>query len=98
MATMSKFLNLGLSLREAIHRTTVAPAQAINRPELGHLSPGACADIAVLRLREGEFGFVDAEDKRLSGDRRLECLLAVRAGEVVWNLNALSRSDCREES
>jgi dihydroorotase len=96
MATMSKFLNMGLPLVEVIYRTTVAPAQAIARPELGTLTPGACADIAILRVQEGNFGFVDSGDTRLRGDRRLECLLTIRAGEIVWDLNGISRPDWRE--
>jgi dihydroorotase len=97
MATMSKFLNMGLSLVEVISRTTVAPAQAIARPELGTLTPGACADMAILRVQEGDFGFVDSGDTRLQGDRKLECLLTIRAGEIVWDLNGISRPDWQNE-
>ena len=60
---------------------------AIDRTELGHLDVGAEADVAVLAVREGDFGFLDVANGRLAGDRKLECELTVRAGEVVWDLN-----------
>jgi dihydroorotase len=36
---MSKFLNMGMSLNDVIQKSTWNPAQYIQRPELGHLSP-----------------------------------------------------------
>jgi dihydroorotase len=90
---MSKFLNMGMDLDDVILRSTWRPAQVINREELGHLSPGAPADVAVLRLRKGEFGFVDVFGARLRGDRKLECELTVRDGMVVWDLNGITRED-----
>lgn len=96
MTTMSKFLNMGLSLREVIYRTTVTPAQATGRPEMGHLSVGACADVSVLKMLEGDFGFVDSNHARLPGDRKLECLLTIREGEIVWDLNGFSWPDWQD--
>jgi dihydroorotase len=93
MITMSKLLNMGLSLKDVVYRTTVTPAQAINRPELGNLSVGACADVAVLQVLEGDFGFVDINRTRLRGNRKLECVLTIRAGEIVWDLNGISWPD-----
>ena len=93
LPTMSKFLNLGIPLPEVISLSTVAPAQVISRPELGNLSVGACADIAVLAIREGDFGFVDSLHAKMKGRYRLEGLLTIRAGEVVWDLNGISWPD-----
>jgi dihydroorotase len=56
---MSKFLALGMQLKDVIERSTWAPAKVIKRTDLGHLSVGAEADIAVFNLREGKFGFTD---------------------------------------
>ncbi len=84
---MSKFLNLGMPLQEAVLRTTWAPARVIGHQELGHLSPGAEADITVLNLRRGSFGFIDAEGAMIPGNQKLECELVLRAGHVVWDLN-----------
>ena len=87
---MSKFLNMGMTLQEIIVRTTWNTARVIQREDLGHLSEGAEADVAVLRVLEGQFGFVDVERARMTGGQKLECQLTVRRGEVVWDLNGLS--------
>ena len=88
MATvMSKFLSLGVPLAEVIKMSTLAPALTIRRPELGHLGVGAVADLAVLGLRTGEFGFLDVRNLRRSGTQKLECELTLREGRVVWDLN-----------
>lgn len=84
---MSKFLALGLTVEEVVERSTWNPAQIIHRPELGHLSPGAEADVAVLKLEQGDFGFIDTQGYRLSGDQKLVCELTLRAGKIVWDLN-----------
>jgi len=57
----------------------------------GHLSAGAEADIAVLELQDGNFGFVDSGRARMNGSQRLECRLTLRRGEVVWDRDGLSR-------
>lgn len=88
---MSKFLALGMPLPEVIRAATWTPAQVIRREDIGHLSVGAEADVAVLRLREGEFGLADSRGYRLAASRKLEAELTIRAGEVVWDLNGLSR-------
>jgi len=90
---MSKMLNLGMPLEEVILRSTWRPAQVIHREELGHLSVGATADVAVLNLRYGSFGFVDVYGARLRGNRKLEAELTIREGKVVWDLNGLTRED-----
>ncbi len=87
---MSKLLNLGMALDQAVAASTWRPAQCIKRPDLGHLSPGSAADVAVLRLREGDFGFIDARGKYLPGRLKLECELTIREGAVVWDLNGIA--------
>lgn len=93
ITTMSKCLNMGMPLSDVVDRSTATPAAAIRRPELGALTVGAEADIAVLGLRHGEFGFVDSGRARHRGDRRLECMMTVRAGEIVWDVDGLSWPD-----
>ncbi len=90
---MSKFLNLGVPLYEVVKRSTIHPAMQIKRPELGHLTVGAVADIAVLRMEEGRFGFLDVRNARLDGTKRLRCELTLREGHVVWDLNGLAGED-----
>ena len=85
--TMSKFLVMGMPLGEVIRASTLNPAREIGHPELGHLSVGAVADVAVLKLMEGNFGYADSFGGRLDGHKRLFCELTVKDGEVVWDWN-----------
>jgi dihydroorotase len=88
--TMSKFLNMGMPLQDVIKANTAKAAEVIKRPDLGHIAVGAEADIAVLNLRKGKFGFIDIAGGKLLGDQKLECELTVRAGQVVWDLNGIA--------
>ena len=90
---MSKFLNMGLSIQEVIATTTSKPAQYIQRKDLGHLSVGAEADVAILNIRKGDFGFIDTRGKRMKGKQKIECELTFRAGNVVYDLNGLASND-----
>lgn len=87
---LSKFMNLGMSLQEVIEASTWKPAQVIQREELGHLSEGAVADIAIFSLHEGDFGYIDSRGYVLPGDEKLQPELTIRAGNVVWDLNGLA--------
>jgi dihydroorotase len=91
--TMSKFLNIGVNIDQIIERSTVNAAKAIRRPDLGHLSESGYADIAVLQVERGKFGFVDAGREKLIGDRRIRCVLTIRDGKVVWDSEGLSLTD-----
>jgi dihydroorotase len=84
---MSKFLALEMPLYDVIEASTSAPAVAIGRPELGNLSVGAPADVAMFTLQEGEFGLIDSFGSVIEGDQKLLTELTIRAGEVVWDLN-----------
>lgn len=86
---MSKYLNMGMDINEVISRGSWNAARSIKREDLGNLSVGAVADIAVLNVITGKFGFVDSGNNRIEGDKKLEAELTVRAGKVVWDLNGL---------
>ncbi|HEY1010227.1 MAG: amidohydrolase/deacetylase family metallohydrolase [Daejeonella sp.] len=86
----SKFLTLGMPLKDVIAASTWKPANVIKRPELGNLSEGMEADIAVFNLRNGDFGFLDSSGMALKGKQKLEAELTIRKGRVVWDLNAIS--------
>ena len=88
---MDKFLAMGMPLDEVVLRSTWNPAREIQHPELGNLSIGSPADVAVLRLETGHFGFVDQIGARLDGTQKLLCELTVRDGKVVYDLNGLTR-------
>jgi dihydroorotase len=87
---MSKLMSLGMSVEDAVEAATSSAARAIHRDDIGHLAVGAEADVALLSVREGDFGFVDVAGGRNEGRRKLECELTLRAGNVVWDLNGLS--------
>jgi len=91
----SKILNIGMPLDDVIARVTWNPAREIKRTDLGHLEVGAVADVAVLRLEQGNFGFVDSYGARMSGNKLLVCELTIHDGLVVWDLNGLTREDWR---
>jgi dihydroorotase len=86
----SKFLNLGMTVDQVVARTTWNPARQIRREEFGHLSPGAVADVAVLRLETGSFGFVDSARTRFKGTQKLTAEMTIKGGQVVWDLNGRS--------
>jgi dihydroorotase len=90
---MDKFLAMGLTLDEVIQRSTWNPAREIKHEELGNLSVGSTADVAVLRVEKGAFGFTDMYGARLKGQQRLACELTLRAGKVVYDLNGITRPD-----
>ena len=69
--TLSKFLNLGMSLPDVIERATSRPAAAMRRPDLGTIAPGSVADIALFRVEEGEYTFYDTQMVARQGARRL---------------------------
>jgi dihydroorotase len=90
--TMSKFLCMGMPLQEVIWRSTSRAAELIRRPELGTLSPGAEADLAVFELhaRKSGFGYMDCGRAKLTGDYRLECRLTLRAGQTLFDPTGLT--------
>ncbi len=90
---MDKFLAMGMPLDEVILRSTWNPAREIQHEELGHLSAGAIADIAVLRLEKGNYGFLDSSNARLRGTQKLTCELTIKGGRVVYDLNGITRED-----
>jgi dihydroorotase len=87
---MSKYLNMGLNIEDIIFRATWNTAISLKRSDIGHLSEGSEADLAVLSIRKGNFGFIDAGGNRLDGDRRLEAELTIRAGRIVWDQNGIA--------
>jgi dihydroorotase len=90
---MSKMLNLGVPLPSVIRMSTWTPAQTIEHEELGHLSEGALADVTILRLEEGTFGFLDSAGARLAGTRRLVAEVTIHNGAVEWDLNGRAAAD-----
>ncbi len=91
LSLMSKFLPLGLTPDQIIARSTWNPAREIHHKELGNLSVGSPADIAVIRLEKGDFGFTDMYGARMDGNERFVCEMTVKGGRIVYDLNGISR-------
>jgi len=91
--TMTKMLALGMDLPDIIERSTWAPALTIGHPELGNIGQTAFADIAVLKIAEGDFGLTDngSGNRVYPTDKRIVCQMTVRNGDVVWDKNGRSR-------
>jgi dihydroorotase len=85
----SKMMAIGISLRDVVADMTAHPAREIRREELGNLSVGAVADIAVLSLQKGRFGFTDMVNTRVDGTRKLVAELTLKDGKIVYDLNGL---------
>jgi dihydroorotase len=90
LTTMSKFLAIGMDLQSVIRASTWAPAQVIKREELGTLSVGSDADIAILNIRKGKFGLFDYTGYKIEADKKLECEMTIRAGKIVYDLNGIA--------
>jgi dihydroorotase len=94
--TMSKCLSMGMPLKSVIAASTWSPAQAISRTEIGHLTVGAIADVAVWSLLAGNFGYADASGARMEGRQRLICELTLKSGRIAWNWNARGADDYKK--
>jgi dihydroorotase len=93
---MSKCLSIGIPLQEVIMRSTVTPAKEIGRPDLGTLSVGSEADVAILKHIKGKFGFTDCGGTKMIGDQRLDCIMTIRAGNIVYDPTGLSMPEWKD--
>ncbi len=92
---MSKFICMGMPLLEVIKETTVNAAKLIAHQELGNLSVGSVADIAVFNLISGKFGYYDSGQGKLEGNQRLCCEMTIKDGKIMWDWNARAAVDYR---
>lgn len=90
LSVMSKFHQMGMEIPAVIRASTWNPAVVIQREEIGHLSVGAEADVAILSVREGNFGFFDYTGFKVSGNKKFECEMTLRGGNIVYDLNGIA--------
>ncbi|MBM3767454.1 MAG: amidohydrolase family protein, partial [Acidobacteria bacterium] len=94
---ISKMMSLGMSLNDAVLRSTVNPAKAVAMfPEIGTLGEGRVADVAVFALRDGIFAYKDAWNNKQIGAKKLETVLTLRAGELVFDRDARAFPEWRK--
>lgn len=87
---MSKLMSVGMNLQSVIQAVTWNPAQEIKHEELGHLSEGAIADIAIFGIRTGKFGYFDYTGYKVEGTQKLECEMTIRGGKIVYDLDGIA--------
>lgn len=88
---MNTFLALKMELKDVIKASTWSPALAIQRKDLGHLSIGAEADLAILQLTPGNFGFWDRSGAKITSNQKLVCEMTILGGKIVYDLNGIAR-------
>ena len=79
-----------MDIPSIIKASTWSPALAIKREELGNLSVGGIADIAILSMRKGDFGFRDVAGNKQTGIQKFECEMTIKGGRIVYDLNAIA--------
>jgi dihydroorotase len=87
---MSKFLAMGVPLEDVVRRSTINPAKEIHRRDLGTLSIGQDADIAVLELTQGHFSYIDCGVAKMDANVRLMTRMTIRAGRILYDPSGLS--------
>lgn len=84
LVTMSKFLNLGLSVEQVVAMTTANPARVLGEQERrGSLKPGMPADVTILEVIEGDFLFSEGKaGHTLKGQHLIEPRLVLKNGRT----------------
>jgi len=90
LTCMNKFLAIGMPLYDVIEASTSNPAKEIKHEELGNLSVGSGADVAILDMVKGKFGLYDYTGFKVETDKKLECEMTIRAGKIVYDLNGIA--------
>lgn len=89
-SVMSKFLAMGMKIQDIIKTSTWNPANEVKRPDLGNLSVGAEADVAILNVRTGKFGMFDYKGYKIETDKKFECEMTIKAGKIVYDLDGIA--------
>jgi len=81
---MSKFMALGLDLKQVIAMATINPACAIHEDDkIGSLKPGMAADVSILELQTGAWTLIDTPGETIKADKLLMPITAVKGGKVI---------------
>ena len=82
---LSKMLSLGLSLTDAISATTEKPAKWIGMEnQIGCLSVGSFADVAIFDLKDKDFIYRDRGGAFYTGHQLLKPVATIKDGQVVY--------------
>lgn len=81
---MTKFLHLGMPFADVVKATTATPAAVLDMgDQIGSLSLGSVADIAVLDLRDEPIELMDTTGEARISDVRVSCTDVMRSGDIV---------------
>src|ERR1700753_4224502 len=80
---------LGETIPQVFAQMTANPAHEIKQDQLGNLSVGSIADVAVFSEEHGTFGFFDMFGAKAMGHTKLQCELTIKGGKIVYDLNAM---------
>lgn len=82
---MSKFLTMGMTLNQIIKACTQTPAEILGKErELGSLTPGTSADIAVLKQIDSIVEFGDCDGNIINGSQQFRAMLTIKEGDLVF--------------
>ena len=82
---MSEFLAMGMSMEETIAAVTWNPAKEIHHQELGNMSAGAIADIAILNISNKKMMYYDYSGNSITGAKEIKCAVTIKSGEIVYH-------------
>ena len=96
--TLSKFMQLGMSLREVIQAATARPAAVLGlENEVGTLRPGSRADVALFRIYRGDFPLQDIAGNVRHADQLLRNTATIVGGRLLERLPAAPGAPWTEE-
>ena len=82
---MSKYLNLDMNLFDIIRSVTETPARLMQmQGKIGTLSPGAQADISIVKIRNEKVVFEDTRGEKVTGRRYLDNCTTICNGQIVY--------------
>ncbi len=83
LTTLNKLLALGVDFDKALAASTSRPAQAIGKPDLGRISEGETANIAVFVRSDETQTLVDAVGEEVTFSAGLKCEHLIARGRTV---------------
>ena len=80
-------------------KSTFAAAKWIKRPDIGTLTPGAPADVAVLEFQDRPCGLSDSGPtgyRIMRAEGRLICQMTIKDGIVRWDYDGAAKDDWKD--
>lgn len=82
---MSRYLSMGISLNQVIKMTTEKPAELMKMEnEIGCLSEGAYADVAIFDLKEHKQTYRDWKGTAFIGNKMLKPEMTIKDGQIMY--------------